>query len=298
MGFLGLLTKEDLYRYFNFRPYIVLIFSIFFVLFGISFFLMLYVQGKIFSINDQQDDQDFSNEKRTIRKDFEKLREELFAKFSDFKNLDDLKQDVLDKIDQQVGKLTEDKIIEQVSVRYHTELSNLTKLDLVDIELNAVKHRIEKETARISRYGYINLMIGFITTFMAIFFLGYSLLNVQTQNISITEYIFHFIPRLSLSILIELFSFFFLKLYKINLEDIKYFNNERTNLEMKIVAIKTGLLLDDKSTVNKLLIELSKTERNFVLKKGESTVEIEKNKMDRNGNDKLLSGILKLLERK
>lgn len=67
---------------------------------------------------------------------------------------------------------------------------------------------------------------------------------------------------------------------------------------MKIVAIKTALLFNEKDTINNLIIEIAKTERNFVLKKGESTVEIEKNKIDTNSNDKLLGGILKILERK
>lgn len=299
IGLIILLIKEDLFRYFKFDPKIVLIVAVTLMLFGISVFLMLYVKGGLFlsSTRDEEKDE-YKNDKSSLDEKFEILKTELYSKLSDFKNIDEVKQEIRTTIDHQVSKLSEEKIVQQITEKFTKELYAKSKLDLIENELVSIKNRIERETARLARYGYINLMIGFITTFLAIFFLGYSLLGVQTENITSTEYIYHFIPRLSLSVLIELFSFFFLRLYKNNLEDIKYFNNERTNIEMKIVAIKTSLAYDDKETVKSLMLELAKTERNFVLKKGESTVEIEKNRTDISSNDKLLGGILKLLERK
>lgn len=297
-GIIGLIVREDLVHYFNLRPSAILLFSITLILTGISFFLMLYVRGVFPFTNLDNDGYESVLDDRSIDNIIENLKAELFSKFSDFKNLDEVKNEIRNTIDQQVSKLSEEKIIQQISDKFNKELNAKTKLDIIESELISIKQRIERETARLARYGYINLMIGFVTTFLAIFFLGYSLLGVQTQNITPTDYLFHFIPRLSLSILIEIFSFFFLRLYKSNLDDIKYFNNERTNIEMKIVAIKTSLSYDDKETVKSLMLELVKTERNFILKKGESTVEIEKNKSDINSNDKLLGGILKILDRK
>lgn len=297
-GIIGLIIREDLVHYFNIKPSFILLFSITLILTGISFFLMLYVRGAFPFTNLDNEGYESVSDDRSIDNRFENLKAELFSKFSDFKNLDEVKIEIRNSIDQQVSKISEEKIIQQISDKFNKDLNAKTKLDIIESELISIKHRIERETARLARYGYINLMIGFVTTFLAIFFLGYSLLGVQTQNITPTDYLFHFIPRLSLSILIEIFSFFFLRLYKSNLDDIKYFNNERTNIEMKIVAIKTSLSYDDKETVKNLMLELAKTERNFVLKKGESTVEIEKNKSDINSNDKLLGGILKILDRK
>lgn len=299
IGLLVLLIKEDLYRFFNFDPRIVLIVSVTLMLTGIAIFLMLYVRGGLFpsSIRDEEK-YEYVSDKSSVEEKFEILKAELYSKLSDFKNIDEVKKEIRTTIDHQVSKLSEEKIIQQITDKFTKELYAKSKLDLIENELVSIKNRIERETARLARYGYINLMIGFITTFLAIFFLGYSLLGVQTQNTTPTDYIYHFIPRLSLSVLIELFSFFFLRLYKNNLEDIKYFNNERTNIEMKIVAIKTSLAYDDKETVKSLMLELAKTERNFVLKKGESTVEIEKNRADTNSNDKLIGGILKILDRK
>ena len=67
---------------------------------------------------------------------------------------------------------------------------------------------------------------------------------------------------------------------------------------MKIIAIKTGFLNDDKETLKQLIIKLADTERNFILKKDESTVEIEKNKLEVNNNNNFIAGILKIIDRK
>ncbi|THF52989.1 hypothetical protein E6C50_01925 [Flavobacterium supellecticarium] len=299
IGLLVLLIKEDLYHLFSFEPSILLVSAITLMLGGISIFLMLYVRGAIFPSSIITDEKyEYVSDKSSIDEKFELLKTELYSKVADFKNIDEVKKEIRTSINQQVSKLSEEKIVQQISSKFSNELYTKSKLDLIENELASIKFRIERETARLARYGYINLMIGFITTFLAIFFLGYSLLGVQTQNTTPAEYIYHFMPRLSLSVLIELFSFFFLRLYKNNLEDIKYFNNERTNIEMKIVAIKTSLLYDDREMVKSLMLELAMTERNFVLKKGESTVEIEKNRADTSSNDKLLGGIIKILDRK
>ena len=201
-------------------------------------------------------------------------------------------------LNEKINSITDDEIIGRLNEKTKENLLNQSRLNIIDKELITTKLRIEKEALRTSRYGLINLMIGFITTFMAIYFLGYSLLGVQTNGLSTQDYIYHIIPRISLSILIEVFSFFFLRLYKKNLEDIKYLNNERTNIEMKIIAIKTGFLNDDKETLKQLIIKLADTERNFILKKDESTVEIEKNKLEVNNNNNFIAGILKIIDRK
>jgi hypothetical protein len=91
-----------------------------------------------------------------------------------------------------------------------------------------------------------------------------------------------FIPRLSVALFIQLFAYFFLRLYRTNLLDIKYFNNELTNIEYKKLATNIAMKLDrggdrplDKSYValmSKLCLELLKSERNFILKRGETTI--------------------------
>jgi hypothetical protein len=231
-----------------------------------------------------------------MQRKIEDVREEVLSKLTDFENIGELKRDFRKLFHDQVDAITKESIITEVTGQFGKEILSKTRMDIVDDEFQAMKKRIALETGRITRYAMINLLIGFVTTFFVIVFLAYSLLGVKTQDMAANEYIMHFIPRLSLSILIEIFSFFFLKLYGKNLEDIKYWNNERTNLEMKIIAIKAAFLSDDKKIIGELVKTISTTERNFILKKGETTVELEKNKLTETANTNIVGTLLKLLD--
>src|SRR4051794_40650890 len=78
-----------------------------------------------------------------------------------------------------------------------------------------------------------------------------------------------FIPRFLFVIFVDIFSYFFLNLYRHSIFEIKYFQNELTNLDARLVALEGSLIIGDEKTVAKLCEALAKTERNFVLKKGE-----------------------------
>lgn len=90
----------------------------------------------------------------------------------------------------------------------------------------------------------------------------------------------YFLPRISLTILIEVFSYFFLNLYKKNLEDIKYFQNEVTNLESQYLAVLYAFEHNNGQVKAKVIEKLMDTERNFILKKDETTIDLEKNRID------------------
>ena len=53
-----------------------------------------------------------------------------------------------------------------------------------------------------------------------------------------------------------------------------------TNLEAKCIALELAVLSGDHASANKVVDELAKTERNFVLKKDQTTVELEKARLD------------------
>jgi hypothetical protein len=61
-----------------------------------------------------------------------------------------------------------------------------------------------------------------------------------------------------------------------------------TNIETRIIALKSSIINADKSTINEVIKELSKTERNFVIKKGETTIELERLRSEKNENKSLI----------
>ncbi len=151
---------------------------------------------------------------------------------------------------------------------------------------NSVK-RLKEQIMETRRSANINLAVGFLTTAFSIGILVYTLASIHFQNPPRIEDIYGFIPRLSLAAFVEIFSFFFLKLYRNNLEDVKYLSNEITNIELKLISLKVALYKDDKVAITTLISTLSQTERNFILKKDETTVEIQKLKIDKSEMIKL-----------
>jgi hypothetical protein len=78
------------------------------------------------------------------------------------------------------------------------------------------------------------------------------------------------------------FAYFFLRLYKNGLEDIKYYQNEITNIDAKVTAL-SYISQNKNAALTKLVIEsLAKTERNFRMKKGETTLGLERERLEKN----------------
>jgi hypothetical protein len=84
------------------------------------------------------------------------------------------------------------------------------------------------------------------------------------------------LPRISAVVILELVALAFFNIAYTSFHQIKYFHNEITNIEMKSMAIEASQI--EKVPIE-LLEELIKTERNYILRKGETTVDIEKAKI-------------------
>lgn len=232
-----------------------------------------------------------NNEK--IKKELEAKYSVLEQQFNEFKNqkninISDLNEkeyeDILDKVRNSIdGKLTSEVIEKLVS-----ESAPKSDLSYVQEISYKFRERVEREIVSLSGRANINLFIGAITTVFGIGMLAYMLIyggftysetTSLTGNV-LTDYMLYYIPRLSIVIFIEVFSYFFLRLYRANLNDIKYFQNELTNIESKLTALNIAVHSNDHLMIKSVVDSLLATERNFVLKKGETTIDLEVSKMD------------------
>lgn len=164
-------------------------------------------------------------------------------------------------------------------------------------DLYSLEKKIRNQIDRLVGNSNLNLIIGTITTLIAIIILGFSIYQKNSFNDSVSL-MSHYIPRISTVIFVEIFSFFFLKLYRKNLDEIKYFQNEITNLNFKISSLKASLILEDKETASKILSKFSDTERNFILKKGESTERIESERLETSMTNNILEKVTSIINGK
>jgi len=99
-------------------------------------------------------------------------------------------------------------------------------------------------------------------------------------------------PKISFVVVVELFAYFFLKLYKNGFDEVKYFQNELTNIDSKVLGIKFLKDVRNEELMAEVIKSLMATERNFVLEKGQTTVSLEKERIGMEA-EKNLSDALK-----
>ncbi len=143
--------------------------------------------------------------------------------------------------------------------------------------------RMSSTLEALNSRGAVNLLLGgAITCVGATLLYKFVLVDVVSTSDPIA-YALHFLPRLTIVGIIQVFALFFLKLYKLGLEEIKYFQNEMTNIEQRELALSVALLQDDTSVRSSILELIAATDRNNVLQKGQSTIEIEKARVENSG---------------
>ncbi|WP_170995039.1 hypothetical protein, partial [Escherichia coli] len=155
---------------------------------------------------------------------------------------------------------------------------------------NDIVYRLENEINRLNRRGGVNLVLGAFIAFGGILYLGYSVTNAINTNDKL-EYILHMAPKLSFVIVVELFAYFFLKLYKNGFDEVKYFQNELTNIDSKVLAIKFLKGIRNEDLMGEVIKNLMATERNFVLEKGQTTVSLEKEKISMDGDKNIVEAL-------
>lgn len=144
----------------------------------------------------------------------------------------------------------------------------------IEVALAAIGTRLNQETRDLGRRANVSLLIGITFAVVGLGILAGAVwwqepppLDEPWQKTTM-----RFVPKLSLVIGIEVFAYFFLRLYRLGLSELKYYQNEITNIEFWSVAYRQAAARGDKATVGKVTQQLLKIERNFILKKGEKTV--------------------------
>lgn len=185
---------------------------------------------------------------------------------------------------------------ENISIELTSEKRG--RLEMLLKDFHSIKMRLGNEIEKLSRKANVNLVIGSLTTIVALIGLTVFVFQDKATFTSLMDMAYHYLPRLSLIIFIEVFAYFFLKLYKLNLNDMKYFQNELTTVELKLASISTAINFGKDIDISAITVELSKTERNFILKKGETTVDLEKSKLDKSDIKQFLKSLTDIANKK
>lgn len=189
-------------------------------------------------------------------------------------------RELVDELISKIKVNAADQFLETLQEQVQSKVDDLTRDRNLRLRLTRSTERLGEEIDDLKRRGLTNLLAGMCITALGVIALAAMLLFTPDAGLSPWQFFSHYVPRLTLIILIEIFAYFFLRLYKANLQDIKYFQNEITNIESKHVALQAIFLAKEPSLLADVVSSISKTERNRILEKGQSTVEIERAKLE------------------
>jgi hypothetical protein len=164
---------------------------------------------------------------------------------------------------------------DEISRRYYLRQIRVMNQQMVE--------RLRAQIFSLGARANVNLTVGVTICLAGFAVLGYFVF-VESKLLAATvgddkwlTVWFPFLTRITLVVFVEVFAYFFLNLYRSGLQDIKYFSNEITNSTFRVMALEAAMTniskeaKGAKDVIDKLCLEMIKTERNFLLKKNETT---------------------------
>lgn len=249
------------------------------------------VTNIIYQTESRQLREEQSEEKAVVAKELERLGSDLQAARDDLAALkstgispdETQRARLMEEIQNRLKDEAATALIRDIEKRVtaSAEVSSRDREAMHQFEQSRL--RLGKEIESLGRRGNLNLSLGIITTVAGLLLLAVFVFSTEVASKDPVEFSIHFIPRLTLVVFIEIFAYFFLRLYKSSLAEIKYFQNEITNLESQAIALRAAFSVADTKVASEVISALGRTERNHVLEKGQTTVDIERARIEKDG---------------
>lgn len=221
------------------------------------------------------------------------------------------KQLVIDRIINQTKEDSITTIFKVETEKLKSDLKSSLGLEHLKYASSDIIKRLRREISDLRLRSNVNLLIGMSITAGGLYLLWSTVSMVDESELLkqlasedgesnskfIKNLILPLVPRVMLVIFVEVFAYFFLRLYKNGLDEIKYFQNELTNIESKLSAVQFAYITNNEAALKISLESLANTERNFILSKGQTTVELEKAKSESELTRNIISTIPDLFKK-
>jgi hypothetical protein len=183
------------------------------------------------------------------------------------------RKEVIATISNTVESHLNESLLSKIEDKYGTTVHASKLSELALSSLDKTVHRLSQYANDLKDKAAVNLSYGIGATVIAIGTLIYVLFNASApENATTIQEAFYYSSRLFLVILVQGISIFFLNLYRTTINNVLYLNNEITNHEAKRDSLSIALSSGNFESASSMLMALSNTERNFTLKKGETSI--------------------------
>lgn len=180
---------------------------------------------------------------------------------------------IIAKISETVEAQLNESLVSRIEEKYGLAIQNQKLSEAAGKSLDSTVSRLKSYADKLQEKASVNLAWGIASTLTAILILALVLINASPPaEASQIVIAFYYTSRVLLVLLVQGISIFFLNLYKSTLNNIMYINNEITNYEARRDALVLSLNSGNVESAQSILLSLALTERNFALKKGETSI--------------------------
>lgn len=148
-----------------------------------------------------------------------------------------------------------EEVADRVRGSLASEVVEWERVEQVRKTIALASSRLSLEMELLRSRASSNLAFGSIATAFAIGLLAYMAFSVNTST-SLTEMATMQLPKLSLAIFIEVFAFFFLKLYKANLAEIRLYHLDLSQLASLGAAVELAWAADETNALGSFARDL------------------------------------------
>ncbi len=146
--------------------------------------------------------------------------------------------------EHEVSRINADPLVADLAAQLETRFIDSASQASHIKEIRAIfmnsRSRLERELASLGFRGNLNLVIGVLTTTLAVSLLAFMVLGTIQIFDSLTSLLSYYVPRISVVLFIEVFSFFFLKLYRATLSETRSYQADITSISLKQVAVEAA----------------------------------------------------------
>lgn len=226
--------------------------------YGAAFLMLQYLRGGLLATREKSASEDLPGSMgvagvSVLNKKMSSLADEVASlKTAQLDALGGSRQELIEALRPTVHA----GVADELETRFRQRLSQSARDQEIRESFATAEHRLRGELGALGRRSNLNLVIGVLTTSMAVGLLTYMVLGAAVNFDNLTSLLSHYIPRLGLVLFIEVFSFFFLRLYKATLAEMRMYQTDLTALTIQHVAVVAGLSTGDPTGAAALSKEL------------------------------------------
>lgn len=261
VGALAFLIRPELYEYFGVDPGFALVVSLVLLVAAAAGILGLYLRGDVnmsaFGSSSRIPDSDgvfMSGELHDLRTELFYLKTRLAAIAVPEVGVAGDRTELVKRVSESIAP----DIATELAQRFAADAATASHIGLARDVFTATHARLRQQIESLNRRANLNLIIGVLTTLLAVGLLAYMVLTVSGSFVDMTSLMSYYVPRVATGVFIEVFSFFFLRLYKSNLAEVQYYQDQLTKLAAQQIALEAAHARPDIPTISAVVQSLAK----------------------------------------